>query len=339
MKLKTSELKAFKHNASFVKTNGILPILGYLKVENGTITKTSLDRFLVQEIEAKGTVLLDENIFYNFLSRTPEQFIDVNVKDGRVTISDGGYTPKVSFQEEPVSNFPIIKKPGEEKHSLTNDVFCAINFASRYIDNMELPDARGYVFVGKKMVFGGNGTICYQEKFKKDLPQIVLTKDVSQVIGKFNEANFSEDDRYMFFETSGCTYGFVKSVYPFTDMTNIIKYSKDNYAFDIDRMDILNFAEMCVSSTKSQIRVSKLSVKSNKLFMDMLDPEFNVDVNHAVPIGDGKMEEDFTFNPVLMSTMLNNIPDNELKCYRTNNSLIFTGDSGFTSIIQQMTTI
>lgn len=340
MKLKTAELKQFKQNASFIKTRGIIPILGYLKVDNGTITKTSLENFYTQKIDAKGSVLLDEVQLYNFLAKTPEPTIDITVKDRRIFISDGGTTPKVSFQEQDFSVFPSLKSVGEEeKYSISNEVFCAINFASKYTDSMDAPDARAHVFVGDNMVFGGNGIICYTEKFKENLPKMVILKDVAQVIGKFNEASFSENDNWFFFETEIGTYGFIKSTFPYTDMSKLISYSKDEYAFEVDKGDLLNFSDICVSASISKLKTATLSVKSNKLFMQMEDPDFNVDVNHSIPIGNGNMKEEFTFNPVMMSTMLNNIPDTELICYEKPKALIFTGPSGFSSIIQKLALI
>lgn len=335
MKLKTAELRSFKQNASFVKTKGILPILGYLKVADGTITKTNLESFIVQDIECKGSILLDEVIFFDFLSRTKEPTIEVTVKDKRVTISDGTM-PKVSFAEEDITAFPSIPESDGESVELSNEVFCAINYAANFADHMDLPDMRGHVFMGGETIFGGNGLICYMEKFKEKLPNVPILKDHATVIGKFNSASFSESEKYIFFQTESCRYGFIKSMYPFTDMSTVIKLDKKDKSFILDKSDLLTFSEMCVSNTKAALRIANLSVKQNKLCMEMVDTDYEVEVKQAVPIGDGEMDGEFAFNPVMMATMLKNLPDNELTFYRNNGSLIITGDSGFTSIIQQL---
>jgi len=335
MKLKTSELRQFKQNASFIKTRGIIPILEFLKVENGTITKTSLECFMVQEIESKGSVLLNENILFNFLSQTKEPSIEITVKDKRVTIYDGSI--RVSFPEEDISTFPSIPDEVEEKIHIGNDVFCAIKNAANFTDTMDLPDTRAHVFVGNGNVFGGNGFICYMERFKSKLPQISLAKDFATIVGKFNEADFSENEKYIFFNTYNCRFGFIKSMFKYTDLSKLMEFDKSHPRFELDKKELLSFSEMCVSSTKSKIVVADMSVKSNKLNLEMVDTDFEVNVNQSIPIGDGNMGEPFSFNASLMITMLKNIPDDELVFYRKDKSLIITGESGFVSIIQQIT--
>jgi hypothetical protein len=312
-----------------------LPILGYLKIDNGTITKTGLECFLVQEIDCKGSVLLLENIFFDFLGRTKEQYITITVKDKRVTLSDGSI-PNISFPEEDIKNFPATSVPETKPIELSNEIFSAIGYAANYADHMDLPDARAHVFLGKKAVFGGNGLICYMEKFKEDLPEVALLKETALVVGKFNYASFSENEKYVFFENGNCKYGFIKSMYPFADMTSLITFDKKSKSFVLDKAELLTFSDMCVSSTKSLLKVPNMAVKQNKLNLEMVDIDFEVNVNKSIPIGDGEMDDDFAFNPVQMSTLLKNTPDDELTFYRKNGSLIITGDSGFTSIIQQL---
>ncbi len=335
MKVKTAELKAFKNNASHIKTKGIIPILSFLKIENGEITKTGLESFVVQKIDCKGSVLLNETILYDFLNRTRENVMEITVKDKRVTLSDG-VLPKVSFSEEDITVFPKIQEAESDPIDLDNDVFCAINFATNFTDHMDLPDMRGHVFLGKGIVFGSNGLIGYMEKIKATLPEVAILKDFATVIGKFVTASFSESEKYIFFETNECKYGFIKSMYPFADMSTVIKLDTKSSSFMLDKSELLNFSEMCVSSSKAPLKIANMAVKQNKLCMDMVDIDYEVNVNHAVPIGNGEMEGEFAFNPVMMTTMLKNLPDEELTFYRNNGSLIITGDTGFTSIIQQL---
>lgn len=114
MKISTSELKRFKHNSSFIKKNNILPILGYLKFDDGKITKTNLHSFIEQKTNVKGSFLVPEMNLFNFLARSTEDFVDVYVKDGMCIISDGKL-PVVKVPTEDIKHFPSTPTPDEEQ--------------------------------------------------------------------------------------------------------------------------------------------------------------------------------------------------------------------------------
>jgi len=178
MKIKTSELKNFKQNAAFVKVRNILPILSYLKFDNGTITKTSMSSFIQQQADFTGTFLVPETNLFNFLSRSAEPYIDVYVKDGMCIISDGKQ-PVVKVPTENIDNFPTIPIPDEGEYELSNEVMCAINIGGDFIDNNDTPDARSHVFVRSGCVAGIGFVIGYKEDIEGELPKIVLSKEIA----------------------------------------------------------------------------------------------------------------------------------------------------------------
>lgn len=333
MKLKTAELKRFKANSSFIKHNNILPILGYLKFDGGVVTKTSLHSFIEQDMDFEGSLLVDENVLFNFLNYTNEPVITVTEKSGRVTITDGKST--VSCPSEDIKTFPSTPESETEGIELSNEVLCAIKFAANFTDNMEMPDVRGHVFLGSKLVSGCNGIIGYTETFKEELPKVSLLKEVASIVGKFPSATFSEGGNYVFFSMDSTKYGFIKSQYPFTDLTRISKIDKKANSFTVNKDDILFFNEMCVSSTKAKGLAASMSIEDGKLTLSMSDSDFNVDVTKTIEVS-GEMDDSFTFNPQMMSTQLKNLPDNELTFYQSKGSYFITGETGFVSIIQQL---
>jgi hypothetical protein len=333
MKIKTAELRKFKSNSSFIKQNSILPILGYLKFDGGTVTKTNLNSFIIQGIDFKGSFLVDENILMNFLNFTNSETIDISVKENRVIISDG--KTKVSSPTDDVNVFPTTSSSVDEKVPVSNEVFCAIRVASNFVDALDLPDIRSHVFVGEKSIAGCNAFIGYVENFKDKLPKMVLSKEVATVIGKFNEADFSENETYVFFETNNCMYGFVKPTYPHADLSRVSQYDSKGKSLIVDKEEVLSFTDMCISSTKTKGLLATMSVKSGKMNLEMKDADFQVDVNKTFDVN-GTMEGVFNFNPELMSRMLKNIPETEVSLYPSDKACHVTGDSGFISSIQRL---
>lgn len=331
MKISTSELKRFKNNSSFIRHNNILPILSYLKFDNGKVTKTSLSNFIVQDIEFKGSFLVDENILFNFLNFTSEPTIDISVKGKRVVITDGKST--VECPSEDMVNFPSVAEPEGKWVELPTDIFQSISYAANFIEVLEIQDMRSHVFVGDKIVGGSNGIIGYVKEFDEELPKIVLPKDTAVVIGKLNQGMFGENEKYIFIDTLTTRYGFIKPSYPYMNIGKLGKYNKESKNFTIDKNELLSFSEMCTSSTKAKGINACFVIAGGKLKMSMVDTDFEVNVNKAIDVS-GEMDEIFNFNPGMMSTLLKNIPDTDITLYENNESYSITGESQSVSIIQ-----
>lgn len=335
MKISTAELKKFKSNSSFIKKNGILPILDYLKFKDGVITKTNLHSFIEQKATFKGEFLVPEMNLFNFLSRSTEGFIDVYVKDGMCIISDGKL-PVVKVPTEDIVNFPSTPTPDEEQFELNNDVMCAINIASTFIDYSDAPDARCHVFVGSGCVAGIGFITGYREIFTMELPKIVLLKEFAQTIGKFNEAKYQQNERYDFFTVDDSLYGFIKPTYPFFDGLKKVGELKEEWdKFYIDKNEIINFTETCTSQTTSKGLVASITMKKDKVNMVMIDPDFNTTVNHSAE-AKGVFNEEFNFNPAAMSLLLKTIPNNDLTFHFNGSTLFIQGESYGVAMIQKM---
>lgn len=335
MKLSTAELKKLKSNSYFIKKNNIIPILGYLKFDNGYITKHNLSSFIIQKSDFKGSLLVDETILFNFINYTTEKYIEITSTEKEIIISDG--KSKVKTPIEPISNFPSIEYTEEGSISLDNDVLCAINNASNFTVVLEnVADHRSHVFVGEKLVAACNAFIGYTQKFKEELPKIVLSKEVAQVVGKFNTALFTENERWILFDVGETKYGFIKPINPYMNLNHLNEIKDKSNTFEINKSEILLFSEMCITSVKTQGLLASMVIKENKLIMSMNEPTFGININKEIEVI-GKMEKVFNFNPALMSTLLKNIPDEQLSFYRNDNDIYYiTGKTGFVSMILPM---
>lgn len=335
LKLNVKELLAFRSKSSFIRNNNILPIYNYLKFDNGFITKANLGYFVIQEADFKGQVLLDENTLYSFISKTSDKEITVDVSEKKIRLSDsrGG----VNCSVEPFDVFPRTQESEGEKFDLSNEVFCAINNASNFAEQMgSIADQRSCVYVGEKMVAASNAIIGYIETFIEKLPQIILPKEIANVVGRFNEALFSENERFMFFEVDKTKYGFIKAYNPFFNFTSIIGINKGDNTFTLNKKEFISFVDTCTSLIKEDGILATMDLKDNNLLLTMGDSKLHLDIDRSI-IANGSIKEPFNFNPSYMGILLKNIPDEDLTFFITEKNYCYiTGESGVLSVILPM---
>lgn len=329
MKLNVSELKKLKANSASIKTNGIIPILSYLKFDSGTVTKNSLSSFVVQKIECKEKFLIDERILMNFISYTSSPTIDVKVTAKNVTITDGSTT--VVSPTDDVNNYPTNDQSEGETTLLDKDIMLAIDIASNFTIEEEIPSPRGHVFLGNNCVCGSDGFVAYIDEFEEELPKIVLKKVTAMAISKFEELKFSQNDSYHFFETDDCKFGFIKPDYQFFDLAPFGKFEHTE-SFIIDKTDFIKVNDMVVGATNAKFSIASIEVKDEKMIYEMNDADYGVNVSKEIPV-EGSATGVFNFNAALMNRLLKSVLDTELTFNKVGERYYVTGESGFVAVI------
>lgn len=331
MKISVEQLKRFKNNSSSIKTNNILPILGYLKFsKDGTVTKNAMGSFIIQKIDCKEDFLVDETILMSFVNYTSSPTIDVTIKDGKIILSDGTGAKKTS-PTEPVENFPVNDTPDAEPFELDLEVLQSIGIASQFVMDKDIPDAACYVFVGNNHVCGSNGAIAYIDEFVEKLPKIVLDKNTATTISRYDSVLFSENDSYLFFETDDVKLGFIKNQYQWMDESPFATFTPEA-KFEMDKREFVNFNDMVINDNISKVAVSSISVSKGKLNYESNDTGYERVAEKQIAVEGDDMEK-FNFNPALMAKLLKSVPDDTLTFNRMGNRYYITGDSGFVSLI------
>lgn len=330
MKIKVSELRSFKSNASFIKTNTLLPVLSYLKFSDGIITKNNLHSFLIQKMSPfKESFLVDEKILMNFIDCTAEEEIEIKIKDKRIWITDGN--TKVTSSTEDVINFPPLPEGGDDQVAFTKDILTSIKTASNFLSHNENEPFRSHLFIGKKAICASNGFVAYVEQFEVEIPEIILSKENAQIVSKLDNAFFYQNGNYHFFESGNVKYGFIKPAVNFFDLTKFSVYSKDKF-FTVNKNDIIRFNDIAMSSTPSKTVTSIFGVVNNVMTLNLQDIDFEVTVTKEIPV-EGEMEGDFRFMPLNMNQILKNIPSDDLTFYQAKNKFYITGKEGFTTLL------
>src|SRR5438477_596157 len=101
MILNVQQLKRFFSNASTIKTNKVMQILEYIKIDNDKIIKTNLTAYVVMEITPTGeTLLIDEKTLSAIVKATTADTITVTVKNNKGLLSDGVNNMSFLLSEE-----------------------------------------------------------------------------------------------------------------------------------------------------------------------------------------------------------------------------------------------
>lgn len=333
MKIKLEDLKKFKVNSVGIKSNSILPILNYLKFENGTLMKNNLKAFVTQTIPGVDQdFLIDDRILMNFIEFSSSEEIDINIEGARVIISDK-FTKVISPTDD-IKIFPTTDIPEGETQLMTEKLLKAIGVAQNFIVESDNATAKIHVFVGNNYVAASDGFIAYLEKIE-GVPKIFLRKHTCQALANFTEAKFIENDSYHFFETEGCKFGFVKPEGTFFDLTPFAKIPTDSEKFTVNKTEFVRFTDMCTTSTESKIFVGTMKVEDNKLKLDMNDKDFEVDVKKEIECI-GAITGEFRFNVSYMGKVLKTLPDEELTFHKSNRKCYITGASGFVALIMEL---
>lgn len=323
MKLQTNQLKQFKAAASAIKQNNILPVLSYLKFDNGTITKNNLESFIIMDADVEGSMLIDEKVLMNFVDFTSSQEINCTVIDNQVLITDG--KAKVKSPTELVEHFPVSNETDNEPVNMAAEVLYAIKTASAFTTEDFTMPVKEFVHVGINTVAATNNFIFYGTNVGA-VPEITIGKDAAATITKFESVLFSENDTYQFYEAGIFKYGFVKKDVKFLDMSQWLKLPEGGRV-PVVKSEIIKFCDICISNTPGRI----VTAKSDGTMLSMVDAAYNINIE--IPIS--STLDTFGFNPHYMAKMLRSLPDESLQFLRATNKYFITGESGFVALIME----
>lgn len=186
MKLNTTEIKKFKIVSDSIKSRNILPILNYLKFDNGTITKSNGESFVVMDADFEGSFLVDESQLMSFIEKVNSKEIEIEVEGKRLLlINPNKKQERMASPTEPVENFLNVAETGGEEIEFDDELIEQIKTASAFTTERENLPYTSCVFLGNGIVGAVNGFIAYAKKIEVDVPKIVLEKNVTDAIKRF----------------------------------------------------------------------------------------------------------------------------------------------------------
>jgi hypothetical protein len=332
IKVSVSDIRSFKKNSSHIQNKGILPILDYIKFDNGYITKTNLNEFVIQESTFSGSFLVEERILFNFIDYTSALEITFVTDGKRVILSDG--SQKTGSTQGDITLFPMPEEMPKESVSLTDTILKYFGSAAKYTQEGNDDLRKTHIFIGGSEILASDANIAFYRKIDRELPKIAIPRSVAQRVSSIDPANFAQTERKLFFKAGKVIYGFQKTEATYIDMSSFFKYAKDD-CFHAPKAELISFNEMCLSMSKIKICHPFLEIKDGKLLMSAVNSEYGVDNEKQIDVV-GKMGEKFQYDAGTLNRLLKTAPDEELTFCRAKGMMYITGDSGFTSLIMEL---
>lgn len=322
MILQTEHLRKFMAAASAIKANNLMPILGYIKFDTNTATKNALNSFIVYDMPGAEPMLIEEKVLFAFVNNTATDTITITQKNGRIYMKGNRPFDCPATTDE----YPVIPETDNLPFLMPEDLLTAIGQASHFISEGDIEERRIFVFVGKRAVCGADGFTCYCKHMDYDVPEIVLIKPVAALWGKFQEAQFSENEKYQFLAVPGARYGFIKPVFFFQNLSPMFNIPDDAPRLELNKQRIIDFNKASIDSTPAElVRIGIRVGETVRLVFTDKDYEINGEEEIGTAPG---IIEDFDYNAAFMNRMLKAIPDETLTFYKSTHRYYITGDSG-----------
>lgn len=332
IKIPVADIRAFKKHASHIKRHGILPILDYIKFDNGTITKTNINEFVVQESNFSGAFLVEERILFNFVEYTHASEV-LFVADGKKVILSDGSQKTISRQDD-IELFPTIEQPPKEVTSLTDTILKLFGAAAKYTQEGNDDLRKSHIFIGGNTIMASDANIAFYRKIDRELPKTAIPKIVAEMVSSIDPADFSQTEKKLFFKAGKVLYGFQKTEATYIDMSSFFKFENLD-SFHAPKDEIISFNEMCLSMSMIKICHPFLEIKDGRLIMSAINSDYGVDNEKEIDVV-GKMEGKVQYDAGTLNRLLKTAPDEELTFCRGKGMIYITGDSGFTSLIMEL---
>ncbi len=165
MYLKTKQVREFLSLISSINTRGILPVLGYIKLQDGKLTKTSLDTYVIHKIDApeNEALLLSEEYLSSFVKECSREEFEIKADEKVVWLIDG--KRKNKFQSASVNEFPNLPDISkEETIEFDSDTLSSLGVARKNVSNSGIGMGIDFVHILKNHVISGDHHKLYFRK-------------------------------------------------------------------------------------------------------------------------------------------------------------------------------
>jgi DNA polymerase III sliding clamp (beta) subunit (PCNA family) len=332
IKVSVADIRSFKKNSSRITSKGVIPILDYIKFDNGAITKTNINEFVVQESNFSGAFLVEERILFNFIEYTSAAEVLFVANGKKVIISDG--SQKTSSSQGDISLFPEIEQSPKETVSLTDTILKLFGSAAKYTQEGNDDLRKSHIFIGGDTLMASDGFVAFYRKIDRELPKTAIPRSVAEKVSSIDPADFSQTEKKLFFRAGKTLYGFQKTEATYIDMSSFFNYKKDS-SFHAPKSELIAFNEMSLAMSKLKLCHPYLEIVNGKLLMSAVNSDYGVDNEKEIDVI-GEMGDKFQYDAVILNRLLKTAPDEELTFSRVKGKMYITGDSGFTSLIMEL---
>lgn len=337
-----TEINRFANYAMRLKTNNILPIYEYVKLEckDGVATfyKHNGHSFVVCEVSATfkkdQTVLIDEKTLFEFAHYCDSDTMTIKVTDKKIELL--GVAKKRSCGTEPAIHYLAIQgKEGGDEFVFGSDVLSAMYSAKGHTKppaDKAVREWNCFVHIttanDKSVVGGFNGYTSFVQIFDEKLPKVVLDPEVVAIISKQSSVKYSTWGNYDVFEFSDIIFGFIKAESKPADFTSVVNnFKKAVPLFSIDKNHLVDFCTEVVSMNKSSIApevIINAETENGKIKLEFIgasDQECEDEVSVTGKVG--KLEK-YHFQPRYVLTTLKELSFKDIQISNLNGCFVLT---------------
>lgn len=330
--IKTESVRDFKRRAQAIPTNTILPILSNIKLENGSMTKNSIQAVCTKSVDATGElppVLINEQILFSFIDTIKSETITIDLVNGIVQLAASG--TKIDLPGEDISTFPPTPEYSCDENSilLTEPVIRAIGIAANFTNKNVASGNFGFVHIADGNIFGFNNSFFYiNSAVAQNIPVVSLSNMECAAISGLTGAKFIDLANHHVFSSDGCVYIFTKNEVVPLNMTGVVDrlklHGKD---FIISKEIVENFCKVANMVSETPLAVCLLQPQdSGFMKLSLKDANYNRGADKVIPCV-GSLDQ-FSFNSRANIGAIAAIPYEQLNCKTNQNCLIVSGTGG-----------
>lgn len=336
VKVPLADIRAFKKNSAFIKNNSILPIYGFIKFDNGTITKNSKYEFVTQESNFSGAFLVEEQVLFNYIEYATSSDIIFTIDKQTVTMTDG--ETKQTCTTDDIKLYPVCEEPPKEQYNFDEVILKAIGAAASYTRDDEHDLIISHIYIGNNSITASDRLIgyCKEVEVAGDLPKTAIHKAVAEKIAKMPAGQFSETPSKCFYKVGAMLYGFSKTEATYVDLRKYFSLPKGE-KFIINKTKMADFNDLCLANSPLKYAWPTFSIQDYKMLLSVTDSTYGRAGEKLIDV-DGRMTGQFQYDAALMNKVLKSCPDEELTFYQSNSLYYITGNAGFSALIMELKT-
>lgn len=336
VKVPLADIRAFKKNSAFIKNNSILPIYGFIKFDNGEITKNSKYEFVTQESNFSGAFLVEEQVLFNYIEYATSADIIFTIDDKKVTMTDG--ETKQTCTTDDIKLYPECEEPPKLQYNFDENIIKAIGAAASYTKDDDHDLIISHVYIGNGSITASDRLIAYRKEVEVagELPKTAIHKHTAERLAKMPAGQFSERENKCFFKVGKMLYGFAKTEATYVDLLKYFSLPRGE-KFVIHKSKMADFNDLCLSNSPLKYAWPTFSIQGSQMLLSVVDSVYGRAGEKSIDVV-GRMTGQFQYDAALMNKVLKSCPDEELTFHQSGSLYYITGDDGFSALIMELKT-
>ncbi|MCG2614868.1 hypothetical protein LZZ85_11270 [Terrimonas sp. NA20] len=327
MRIKVTDLREFFKRSSKIRSNGVLPIHDYLKIdfsrEAVVITKSVSFAFCRHEIESESndieTILVEEKRLSALVNSAEGEYITFEIKKDKILLSDS--INEVSLKAENVEGFSKQPKQGDnETYILSESVISALFQAKSFIYVMQLDNNYGHVYcsnVGEdSYIFSTNGQALYLKKLTEKLPAFSLNPVACETLAPYETLVYYTAENYNCFDSGKTLFGFAKSEMKAPNFSPVVNNIDREKGITVNKDDLLKFTSL-VNSFSFKVPIISIEPGEGSLALRYNEVDYQVDAQRDIEAVMNFSPEVFHWNTQFLEPVL--------KCFSTEKVTLHPG--------------